>query len=144
MKKIAFIAAAALCSSFAIAQDAPATQEPIAAVCSPEEAEAVLDEVIASLTEVTDTLESIQDKASADAAVSRLEAVKARMIEAQAKMDALGQPDEATQEKLAMKLLPALFNLSPRMEAAGQRIVENDCYGSEALKVLMTELFADK
>lgn len=136
MKKIAFIAAAALCSSFAIAQDAPltTTQEPIAAVCSPEEAEAIVDEVIAALTEVTETLESIQDKASADAAVSRLEAVKARMIEAQAKMDTAGQPDEATQEKLAMKLLPALFNLSPRMEAAAKRIEENDCYGSEALK----------
>lgn len=142
MKKIAFIAAAALCSSFAIAQDAPvtATEQPIAATCSPEDAEALVDEVIASLTEVVEVLESIQDKASADAAVAKLDAVRVRMEAAQAKMDALGQPDEATQEKLAIKLLPALFNLSPRLEAAGQRISDNDCYGSDALKSAMEGL----
>ncbi len=144
MKKIAFIAA--LCSSMAFAQEAPVAPAPEAVApeavvaCTPAEAEAMVDEVIAALTEVTEVLESITDTASADAAVAKLEAVKVRMEAAQVKMEALGEPDEATQEKLAEKLLPALFMLAPRMEAAVQRISENDCYGSEALKGAMENM----
>lgn len=143
MKKIALFAAAALCSSVSFAQDAPAVapEAPVVVpACSPEDAEAMVDEVVAALTEVVEVLESIKDKDSADAAVAKLEAVKTRMDEAQVKMEAMGEPDEATQEKLAAKLLPALFTLAPRMEAAAQNIAENDCYGSEALKALMSEM----
>ena len=142
MKKIAFIAA--LCSCLAVAQEAPVAPEAVApeaaVACTPAEAEAMVDEVIAALTEVVEVLESVTDTASADAAVAKLEAVKVRMEAAQVKMESLGEPDEATQEKLAEKLLPALFMLAPRMEAAGQNILENDCYGSEALKACMENL----
>lgn len=140
MKKIAFFAAAALCSPLTIAQDAPVETTEAVAACTPAEAEAILDEVIAALAEVVEILESVQDTATADAAVAKLEAVKVRMEAAQVKMDAMGEPDEATQEKLSAKLLPVLFDLAPRMEAAGVRIIENDCYGSEALKAAMEEL----
>ena len=106
MKKIAFIAA--LCSSLAVAQEAPVAPEAVApeaaVACTPAEAEAMVDEVIAALTEVVEVLESVTDTASADAAVAKLEAVKVRM------------------------------------EAAGQNILENDCYGSEALKACMENL----
>lgn len=139
MKKIAFLAVAALCSPLSMAQEASVAAE-VPAVCTPAEAEAVLDEVIASLVEVVTVLESIQDKASADAAVEKLDAVKVRMEAAQAKMDALGEPDEETQAKLSEKLLPVLFDIAPRMEAAGTRIIENDCYGSEVLKAAMENL----
>lgn len=144
MKKIAFIAA--LCSSMVFAQEAPVAPAPEAVApealvtCTPAEAEAIVDEVIASLTEVTEVLESITDTASADAAVEKIEALKVRMEAAQVKMDSLGEPDEATQEKLAVKLLPALFTLAPRMEAAMQRIAENNCYDSAALMSVMENL----
>ena len=140
MKKIAFFAAAALCCPLTIAQDAPVETTEAVATCTPAEAEAMVDEVIAALTEVVEILESVQDTATADAAVAKLEAVKVRMEAAQVKMESLGEPDEATQEKLAEKLLPALFTLAPRMEAAATSIMENDCYGSEAFKAAMEEL----
>lgn len=142
MKKIALFAAAALCSTVSFAQDAPAVapEAPVVApACSPEDAEAMVDEVIAALTEVVEVLESIKDKDSADAAVAKLEALKTRSMEAQAKMEAMGELDEATQEKLAAKLLSVLFDLAPRMETAGQNIEENDYYGSESLKALLNE-----
>ncbi|MBE6419165.1 MAG: hypothetical protein E7031_03465 [Akkermansiaceae bacterium] len=135
MKKIAFFAAAALCSPLAMAQEAP-----VVAACTPAEAEAMVDEVIAVLNEVVTTMESVKDTASADAAATKLEALQVRMTEAQTKMESLGSPDEATQEKLAEKLLPALFMLAPRMEAAATSIMENDCYGSEALKAIMMSM----
>lgn len=138
MKKIAFLAAAALCCPLAMAQEeAPVTP---AVVCTPEAAEAMVDEVLAALNEAVEILESVQDQATAEAAVPRMEAVMQRMVKAQADMEALGEPDEATQEKLAQKLLPALFELAPRMEAAGQRIIENDFYGCEALENVLQNL----
>ena len=137
MKKIAFLVAAALCSPLAMAQEAaPVTP----AVCTPEAAEAMVDEVIAALTEAVEILKSVQDKDTAEAAVPRMEAVMQRMVKAQADMEALGEPDEATQEKLAEKLLPALFSLAPRMEVAGQRIIENNFYGCEALENALQNL----
>ncbi len=138
MKKIAFFAAAALCSSMAMAQDVPAT--PVAPVASYAEAEAVVDEMIAVLTEVVDVLESVNDQATADAAAAKLTALKDRMMEVQLKAEAMGEPDEATQEKLAEKLLPAMFSLAPRMEAAGTNILENNCFGSAALEAIMNEM----
>ncbi|MBR4310160.1 MAG: hypothetical protein IKT79_03940, partial [Akkermansia sp.] len=78
MKKIAFLAAAALCSPLAMAQEeAPVTP---AVVCTPEAAEAMVDEVIAALTEAVEILESVQDQATAEAAVPRMEAVMQRMV----------------------------------------------------------------
>lgn len=136
MKKIAFFAAAALCSPVAMAQDVA----PVAPVASSVDAEAVVDEVIAVLTEVVETLESVNDQASADAAAAKLVALQERMVEVQAKMEAMGEPDEATQEKLAEKLLPALFGLMPRMEAAAMNIFENNCFGSAALEAAMSEM----
>lgn len=136
MKKIAFFAAAALCSPVAMAQDVA----PAAPVASSVEAEAVVDEIIVVLTEVVETLESVNDQASADAAAAKLVALQSRMVEVQAKMEGLGEPDEATQEKLAEKLLPALFGLMPRMEAAAMNIFENNCYGSAALEAAMNEM----
>lgn len=136
MKKIAFFAAAALCSPVAMAQDVA----PAASAASSVEAEAVVDEVIVVLTEVVETLESVNDQASADAAAAKLVALQSRMVEVQAKMEGLGEPDEATQEKLAEKLLPALFGLMPRMEAAAMNIFENNCYGSAALEAAMNEM----
>lgn len=139
MKKIAFFAAAALCSPVAMAQDV-APVAPAASAASSVEAEAVVDEVIVVLTEVVETLESVNDQASADAAAAKLVALQSRMVEVQAKMESMGEPDEATQEKLAEKLLPALFGLMPRMEAAAMNIFENNCYGSAALEAAMNEM----
>ena len=58
------------------------------AVCTPEAAEAMVDEVIAALTEAVEILESVQDKDTAEAAVPRMEAVMQRMVKAQADMEA--------------------------------------------------------
>lgn len=137
MKKIAFFSAAALYSSMAMAQDVPVAPE--AAAVSYAEAEAVLDEMIVVLTEIVEILESVNDQATADAAAAKLVALKDRAQQVQDKMTAMGEPDAATQEKLAAKLMPALFMLAPRMEAAGMKITENNFYGSTALEAILNE-----
>ena len=137
MKKIAFFAAAALCGSMAMAQDVSVAPE--AAAVSYAEAEAVLDEMIVVLTEVVEILESVNDQATADAAAAKLVALKDRAQQVQDKMAAMGERDAATEEKLSAKLMPALFMLAPRMEAAGMNIVENNFYGSTALEAILNE-----
>ena len=143
MKKIAFFAAAALCGSMAMAQDvsvAPvAPVAPEAEAVSYAETEAVLDEMIVVLTEVVEVLESVNDQATADAAAAKLVALKDRAQQVQDKMAAMGELDDATEEKLSAKLMPVLFMLAPRMEAAGMNIVENNFYGSTALEAVLNE-----
>ncbi len=141
MKMTALIAMA-FAAPLTMAQDAPApvAEQPATTTCAPEAAEAAVDELLAILAEQVETLESVTDKASADAAAEKLQGLQTRMLDLQSKMEALGEPDEATEQKLAEKMIPAIFSLMPRMQAAVERIQKDDFYGSETLKEIASKL----
>ncbi len=139
MKKLAYLAAALVCCPLVLAQDAAAPAAPAATAVSSDEAEAAVDSVIAAMNELLATLETIKDKASADAAAVKLEDIKARVLASQDSLDKISSMDEESQQKIAMKLLPAVFMLAPRMEKVTAALEENDFYGSEALKAVMEE-----
>lgn len=141
MKKLAIMAAALLCCPLVTAQDAatPAATTAPATAASAADAEAAADAVIAAMNELVTVLETIKDKASADAAAVKLGDIKARMESMQAALDGMDSLDEATQQKIGMKLLPAVFMLAPRMEKAAENLEANDCFGSDALKAIMAE-----
>jgi hypothetical protein len=136
MKKIAFIAAAVFCSPVAFAQEAP-----VAATVAPAaEAEALVDAILGKLEDMVQVLESVNDRATADAAAEKIAAIKAEVEALTAQGEALGEPDEATQERIAAKAMTVIFTIAPRIEEAGARIEENDFYGSEALKNVINEM----
>ncbi len=136
MKKIAFLAAAVFCSPVAFAQEAP-----VAATVAPAaDAEAVVDAILAKLEEMVVVLESVNDRATADAAAEKIAAIKAEVDDLTAQGEALGEPDEATQERIAQKAMTVIFTIAPRIEKAGSRIEEHDFYGSEALKNIINEM----
>ena len=133
MKKIAFLAAAVFCNPVAFAQEAP-----VAATVAPAaDAEAVADAILAKMEDVVVVLESVNDRATADAAAEKLAAIKAE-VDALAGA-ALDKPDEATLERIEQKTMTVLLTLAPRLEEAGNRIEENDFYGSEALMNIINE-----
>lgn len=137
MKKIAFLAAAVFCSPVTFAQEAPAavTVAPAAA-----DAEALVDAILVKLEEMVVALESVNDLATADAAAAKIATIKAEVEELTAQGEAMGEPDEATQERLAQKAMTVLFSIAPRIEEAGARIEENNFYGSEALENIINEM----
>lgn len=91
------------------------------------------------MNEMLTAVESIKDKASADAAAVKLEDIKSRVLASQDSLEKISSLDEESQQKIAMKLLPAVFMLAPRMEKVTAALEENDFYGSEALKSIMEE-----
>ena len=137
MKKIAFLVAAVFCSPVTFAQEAPAavTVAPAAA-----DAEALVDAILVKLEEMVVALESVNDLATADAAAAKIATIKAEVEELTAQGEAMGEPDEATQERLAQKAMTVLFSIAPRIEEAGARIEENNFYGSEALENIINEM----
>lgn len=133
--------AALLCCPLVSAQEPAAPTAPAApaaaATLTPDEARAAADTVIAAMTELVAILESVTDKTSADAAVAKLEALKTRMEATQAKLEGMSGLDEAVQQEIGMKMLPALFMIAPRMEKVSEALEANDFYGSEALKGIL-------
>ena len=136
MKKLAYLMAALLCCPLVQAQQPAA---PAAAEITVAEAEAAVGDLIAVMNETLDILEQVKDKASADAAAEKIAAVKPRMLAAQTTFDKVSSLDEATQEKLAMKLLPAMFMLAPRMEKVTEALETQKFYGSDALKTVLED-----
>ena len=137
MKKIAFLAAAVFCSSVTFAQEAPVTA-PVVAPAS--NAEVIVDQMLAKLVEMVDVLESVEDRATADAAAEKITAIKAEVEALTVQAEALGELDEATQQAIAGKMMGVLFSIAPRIEEAGARIEENAFYGSEALEAVINEM----
>lgn len=133
------MAAALLCCPLVPAQEAAAPTAPAASAVTPAEAEAAVDVIIAAMNELVTVLEGINDKASADAAADKLNEIKTRMMATQATLDNMSSLDEATQQKIGLKLLPAVFMLAPRMDEISKKLESNDCYGSQALQAVMAE-----
>ncbi len=142
MKKTAILAAALFCCPVLPAQEeatpAPAPAAAPAAAPSAAELDALVEEVIAVMNNSLTILESVTDTASADAAAVKLVELAANLEATQAKLESVGETlDEESQMMLLQKLFPVIMSVGPRMEAASARIVENDFYGSVALKAVL-------
>ncbi len=62
--------------------------------------EAILEDMIATMTEMVDVLETVQDPASAEAAAPKLEALVTELNAIEARMEAIGDPDPAKEDAL--------------------------------------------
>lgn len=140
MKKIAILAAALFCCPVLPAQEeaTPAPAAAPAAAPSSAELDSLIDEIVAAMNETLAILESVTDTASADAAAAQLVELSGKLEATQASLEAMSETlDEEAQMMLLQKLFPVIMTVGPRMEAAGARLMENDFYGSEALKAIL-------
>lgn len=139
MKKIAILAAALFCCPVLPAQEeATPAPAPAPAAAPAAELDSLIDEVVAAMNETLAILESVTDTASADAAAAQLVELSGKLEATQASLEAMSETlDEEAQMMLLQKLFPVIMTVGPRMEAASARIMENDFYGSEALKAIL-------
>ena len=145
MKSIVTISSACALAfaGMASAQDAPAPQpaaETPAAPVAPaaevsKEAKEAADQMLALMKEMSATLSTVKDKATADAAAEKMakinekgEALSKSAQKVQAEMDAAMQARQA-------ELLPIFMGMMTDM----QRLQQADFYGSQALKDAMKQ-----
>lgn len=122
MKTIAILAVALFCSPLLLAQ------EPV---------HEVIQEMVELNSVRADILESVVDKATADAAAEKLVFYQGVADSTRAKMTELGPLDKETAEMIVQRVRAAITETAPRMNFALQRIWTNNFYGSEALKALL-------
>lgn len=105
------------------------------AAVSPEvEAETAINELCAAMTEMVTILESVKDEDTADIAAEKLMVLSPRMMDLQSQVKVLTKCDAATQQRLGQKLVVTMLSIKPRVNKAGKFLVENEFFGSEALK----------
>jgi hypothetical protein len=136
MKKIAFIAAAVFCSPVTFAQEAPATAPVVA---SASDVDVLADQMLAKIVEMVNVIETVEDRATADAAAEKINVIKEELKALTVKAESLGHIDESTEQVIAAKVMGVLFSLAPRIEACGAKMEDNDYFGSEALKSIINE-----
>ncbi len=129
MKKIAILAAALFCSPLATAQ-APVID---AAVAESAQALEIIDTMLGKMEEIVAILETVNDTASADAAAAKITQIKAEMDAISAELEALGELPPDMQEAAEAKLIEGLMSIAPRLEEAGNKLMEQDFYSSHAL-----------
>ncbi len=148
MRKIATIgtACALAFAGLASAQEAPAKDIKIdlsgatAAKEASPEAKQLAGELIAGLKETMTIFSSIKDKATADAAVTKLEALKAKSDAVQEKLEKLPEGElDAAMEACG----PELIGIVLGGAAALENLKKNNYYGSEALKTLIEKVEAE-
>lgn len=105
-----------------------------------EEASAIVSEFEAFMAEITETLESVQDSASAEAAATTLMNIKFRAAELQNKMNQVTAADPQIQQALLPRIFGALVQSAERVDKATANIESNNYYGCEQLRELMLEL----
>ena len=136
MKSIVTISSACALAfaGMASAQDAPAPAPAPAAEVSKEAKEAA-DQMLALMKEMSATLSTVKDKATADAAAEKMakinekgEALSKSAQKVQAEMDAAMQARQA-------ELLPIFMGMMTDM----QRLQQADFFGSQALKDAMKQ-----
>ncbi len=143
MRKIATIGTvcALAFAGLASAQEAPAKDIKIdlsgaAAKEASPEAKQLVGELVAALKETMAIFSSIKDKATADAAVAKLEALKTKSDALQEKLQKLPQEEmEAAMQASG----PELFGIILSGAATVENLKKNDYFGSEALKALMAK-----
>ncbi len=108
---------------------------------------ALQDAAISTFLSLGDTLESVKDEKSADAAAPTVKAAGEKLADIITKVEALGDPSEAAQQAIMSRLA----NISEKNEIAEQVMVplltlmmqNPPCYGSEALHTEITNLLAN-
>lgn len=98
-------------------------------------------ETVALLNELTDTLETVKDKESADAAVSRVQGISSKMQELRARAEALPAPDNADEAELRTKMNNGEVRAAVRrFMVAMLNLAQTDAYGSEELINALTRM----
>lgn len=105
-----------------------------AAVSLAVEAETAINELCAAMTEMVEVLESVKDEDTADIAAEKLMVLAPRMMDLQGQVKVLTKCDAETQQRLGQKLVITMFSVKPRVNKVGKYLVENEFFGSEALK----------
>lgn len=91
-------------------------------------------ETVTLINAMTDVLEKVKDKESADAAVSRVQELSAKMQELRGRAEALPAPDDAGEAELRENLNNGeVRNAIHRFIAAMLDLAKTDAYGSEEL-----------
>lgn len=91
-------------------------------------------ETVTLINEMTDVLENVQDKESADAAVSRVQELSVKMQELRARAENLPAPDNEGEAELREKLNNGEVRTAiRRFIAAMLDLAKTDAYGSEEL-----------
>ena len=87
--------------------------------------ESLARQSITLMSETVDVLDGVTDKASAEAAKPKLEAIVVKIEDIKKRMTALGEPDEATQEKLKKVLESEGKKITTMMMTLMKRFMTN-------------------
>lgn len=91
-------------------------------------------ETVAQLNELTDVLETVKNRESADAAVSRVQEISAKMQELRARAEALPAPDNEDEAILRETMNNGEVRTAiRRFMVAMLDLAQTDAYGSEEL-----------
>lgn len=134
MKKIALLTIAVLCSPLAMANNSAA---PVATPAQRQQAEALADEMLATIDELATLLEGINSKESADKAADKLPVLKAKAEAITRKGEAMG---EFEYPELEAEMQPIVEELLARVLQAVQNLAGNQFYGSDKLINAMQNL----
>lgn len=92
------------------------------------------NETVSLLNDLTDVLETVKDRESADAAVCRVQAISAKMQELRMRAEALPTPDSEAKEELRETLNNKEVRAAVhRFMIAMLDLAQTDAYGSEEL-----------
>ncbi len=135
-KNLMFALAAACCAVLApVSAQEAAPAAPAVAPASTSEHVQYMKGMIALVDEMAEVIDSVKDKASADAAAVRIPEITKKMEELSKKGEALEEPSPEVQlqlQELAGEVLGKFMGLAMKMEG----IKQADFYGSEAFKAL--------
>ena len=137
MKSMLYLAA--LAPLTLVAQDAPApapAPAPAAEVApaSDNAVAEIMEELTASMEELVTVFEGITDKASADAAVAKIQTINDKADAVQKRMESMPEPSPEAIQAAQQAVMGRIMASMAKMEAALGTISEEDFYGSEDLK----------
>lgn len=92
------------------------------------------NETVSLLNNLTDVLETVKDRDSADAAVCRVQAISAKMQELRTRAESLPSPDSIAKEELRETVNNKEVRVAVRrFMVAMLNLAQTDAYGSEEL-----------
>lgn len=119
---------------------APAAQIPAAKLtpaaktgATKEEAETLLKEMMTSLGDLSKVLETVTDKASADAAASKVVELSAKIKDLQLRSEKMGEPSPEVQQALLGQYSKQLDDTLGKFMPASMKVGMANFYGSESL-----------
>ena len=103
-----------------------------------EEADALMKSMVDMLKEINTVLGSVTDKATADAAATKLQEIKTKMQDMQKKTEDMAPPSAADMTALQQQYLPEIMQVSSELQQTSTKLQENKFYGSEALEAALS------